>query len=99
MTVAEATHILRGKGFNFSKGEVYYNGSGYRRKFSLEGSSEVPSVTPYMGSPTTSAAFGFITDEHGNYVRNFFYYTGSGFNTTKNINDFITQIYEQQRTG
>jgi uncharacterized protein with GYD domain len=92
-TVKEIVAVLNKYGIKVSGKENFYNGSWYGEKYTIIGSSEVDGKTPYMGIPTKVKSQGFITKR--GVLQNFFYHTGDGFETTKDINKFLSAVAEK----
>ena len=90
MKTKEIIDILNSKGLKVSKKENFYNGSGYGEKYIIIGSEDVDGKTPYLGIPTKVKAQGFITKN--SVLQNYFYYIGGGFETTKDINEFLRAL-------
>lgn len=90
MKTKEIIELLNSKGIKVSKKENFYNGANYGEKYTIIGSSDVDSKTPYMGIPTKVKSQGFITKR--GVLQNFFYRTGGGFETTKDINKFLSGL-------
>ena len=87
MKAKEIIKLLNSKDIKVSKGENFYNGSSYGKKYTIIGSSDVDGKTPYLGIPVKVKAQGFITKE--GRLHNFYYHTGKCFETTKDINEFL----------
>lgn len=82
--------ILNNNGIKVSKKQYYYDGSGYKEKYEIVDSVEVGGVTEYLGIPIKEKAQGFITKN--GILQNFYYHNGKGFETTKNIDEFLKNI-------
>ena len=93
MKTKEIIELLNSKGIKVSKKENFYNGANYGEKYTIIGSSDVDGKTPYMGIPTKVKSQGFITKR--GVLQNFFYHTGDGFETTKDINKFLSALGEK----
>jgi hypothetical protein len=90
MTQGEIVGILNTHGIKVSPKENFYNGANYGEKYTIIGSDDVDGKTPYMGIPTKVKSQGFIT--RNGILQNYFYHTGDGFETTKNINEFLSAL-------
>lgn len=74
-----------------SNGKTYYNGSGYRKDYQITSTPLIESRTSYMKIPVMTHSAGFITTEKGELC-NFYWHDGEGFQTTKDIDLFITKV-------
>lgn len=90
MNTKEIIQLLNSKGIKVSKKENFYNGSNYGVKYKIIVSSDVDGKTPYMGIPTKDKSQGFIIKR--GVLQNFFNHTGDGFETTKDINKFLSAL-------
>jgi hypothetical protein len=90
MTQEEIVGILNKYRIKVSPKENFYNGANYGEKYTIIGSDDVDGKTPYMGVPTKVKSQGFIT--RNGILQNYFYHTGDGFETTKNINEFLSAL-------
>jgi hypothetical protein len=89
-TVKEIVRILNKHDIKVSPKENFYNGANYGEKYTIIGSDDVDGKTPYMGIPTKVKSQGFIT--RNGILQNYFSHTGNGFETTKNINEFLNAL-------
>ncbi len=88
--VKEIISLLNSKGIKVSKKEDYYNGSGYRERYSIIGSDDIDGYTSYSSTPIKVKSHGFITKD--GILQNFFYHTGERFEITKDINTFLISL-------
>lgn len=89
-TVEEIVAVLSKYDIKVSKKRNFYNGSNYGEKYTIIGSDDVDGKTPYMDIPTKVKSQGFIT--RNGILQNYFFHTGEGFETTKNINEFLRAL-------
>ncbi len=89
-TVKEIMGILTKNNIKVSSGEDFYNGSGYAKKYTVIDSDDVDGKTAYLGIPTKVKSQGFIIKN--GVLQNYFYHTGEGFETTKDINEFLKAL-------
>jgi hypothetical protein len=87
----EIIKMLSSKGYQLSKPEWFYNGSGYGKDYQILGFEPVDAHTKYLGLPIKKSPYGFIVNEN-NKLRNFYYHTNEGFNTTKSFLEFLKNI-------
>lgn len=87
----EIIKMLSAKGYQLSKPEWFYNGSGYGKDYQILGFEPVDAHTKYLGLPIKKSPYGFIVNEN-NKLRNFYYHTNEGFNTTKSFLEFLKNI-------
>lgn len=90
MKVKDITSALSLFGVKVSSKEDFYNGSGYRERYTIVGCDEVDGYTSYLGLPTKVKTQGFITKK--GVLQNFYYHTGTGFVTTQDIDLFLKEI-------
>lgn len=89
-TVKEIVAVLNKYGIKVSGKENFYNGSNYGETYTIIGSDDVDGKTPYLGIPTKVKSQGFIT--RNGILQNYFFHTGKGFETPKNINEFLRAL-------
>lgn len=88
MRAKEIIEILNSKGIKVSKKENFYASGRYGEKYSIIDSPDVDGKMPYLGIPVKVKSQGFITIR--GVLQNFFYHTGDGFDTTNDLNKFLS---------
>lgn len=89
-TVKEIIGILNKYGIKVSPKENYYTTGSYGERYTIINSTDVDGKTSYLGIPTKVKSQGFIT--RNGILQNYFFHTGNGFETTKNINEFLKAL-------
>jgi hypothetical protein len=87
----EIIKMLSANGYQLSKPESFYNGSVYGKDYQILGFEPVDARTNYLGMPIKKSPYGFIVNVN-NKLRNFYYHTNEGFNTTSKIEEFLKNI-------
>jgi hypothetical protein len=86
----EIRAILKDNGIKISDAQNCYTGGRYYKRYEVIGCKQVKRLTEYNNTPYIGASQGFYT--RNGVIENYFSYNDKGFDTTTNINDFLTNI-------